>query len=154
MYGTLCFDESTENCDVRNNAIHSVVPFDLFFGRVIMISAEFSKMADSNSKIGSARPGTLGKNIFGEASTNDFRRAVRKPRARGYQPEYSKSHFDGGCKVAACLTMNAVFPADRREAVVTTSSNLLEGISLYTFGIKYNKSLLEVRARSTLSWYF
>lgn len=145
VYGTLCFDESTENCDVRNNAIYSEVPFDLSYGRAIMISADFSKMADSNSKIGSARPGTMAKKIFGDAYTADFRRAVRKPGTPGYVPEYHKRHFDGGCKVAANLTMNAVFPARRRHAVVTASSNLLKGISLFTFGIKYKKSLLEVR---------
>lgn len=67
--------------------VTSEVPPDIFYGRAIMISGDFSKMGDSNSKIGSARPGTLVERIFGNASTNDFRRAVRKPGAPGYQPE-------------------------------------------------------------------
>ncbi|CAN0017916.1 unnamed protein product, partial [Pylaiella littoralis] len=134
VYGTLCFDESTENCNTQNNAIYSEAPRDLSFGRVIMISADFSKMADINSKVGSSRPGSMLRRIFGDAKTIDFRRAVGQP---GYFDTFSKKHYDAGCKIVAALTMNAVFPADKRADIVNASSNLLEGINLHTFGIKY-----------------
>lgn len=41
VLGVLCSDESTEQCDVRNNGIiYSEVPPDILFGRSIMISAD------------------------------------------------------------------------------------------------------------------
>lgn len=140
-YGALCFDESTENCDVKNNAVYSEVPYDLSYGRAILISADFSKMADSNSK-SSSRPGTMLRKIFGDASKNHYRRAFRVFRDDDYF--FNKGDSDAGCKVAATLTMNAVFPANKRAEVVGACSDLLKDVSLYTFGIKYKKSVLEV----------
>lgn len=140
-YGALCFDESTENCDVKNNAVYSQVPYDLSYGRAILISADFSKMADSNSKSPS-RPGTMLRKIFGDALKNHYRRAFRVFEDDDYS--FNKGDSDAGCKVTATLTMNAVFPANKRAEVVRACSNLLKDVSLYTFGIKYKKSVLEV----------
>lgn len=140
-YGALCFDESTENCDVKNNAVYSLVPYDLSYGRAIFISADFSKMADSNSK-SSSRPGTIPRKIFGDASKTHFRRAFRVFQDDDHS--FTKGDGDAGCKVAATLTMNAVFPANKRAEVVGACSDLLKDVSLYTFGIKYKKSVLEV----------
>eukprot|EP00752_Nemacystus_decipiens_P003837 g3530.t1 len=140
-YGALCFDESTENCDVKNNAVYSQVPYDLSYGRAILISADFSKMADYNSK-SSSRPGTILRKIFGDASRNHYRRAFWACQADN-GCSFSKSDSDAGCKVTATLTMNAVFPANKRAEVVGACSDLLKDVSLYTFGIKYKKSVLE-----------
>ena len=148
VYAALCFDESTENCDAKNNAVYSEVPHDLSYGRAVMISADFSKMADSNSK-SSSRPGAMLRRIFGDASTTHVRRAVQSDLSH-----FTKGECDGGCKVAAVLTMNAVFPADKREEIVAACSDLLKGVSLYTFGIKYKKSVLEVRLHRGLRHLF
>lgn len=139
-YGALCFDESTENCDVKNNAVYSQVPYDLSYGRAILISADFSKMSDDNSKC-PARPGTMLRKIFGDAAKNHYRRAFWVSQDDYY---FGKSDSDAGCKVTATLTMNAVFPANKRAEVVGACSDLLKDVSLYTFGIKYKKSVLEV----------
>lgn len=151
-YAALCFDESTENCDATNNAIYSEVPHDLSYGRAIMISADFSKIADSNSKSAS-RPGSMLRRVFGDASSTHFQRAVQERSYLEHGRGYTQGDFDGGCKVVATLTTNAVFPANKREEIVDACADELKDVTLYTFGIKYKKSLLEVRATSPPQGY-
>lgn len=143
VYGTLCFDECTENCDVKNNAVYSITPNDLTYGRLVLISADFSKMGDANSKVGSCRKGSLIRRVFGESSSAEMHHAIHRSRnGRGFYG-YGNATTSRATSIVACLTMNAVFPSMMREEVVNSSANLLEGVSLYTFGIKYRRSIFE-----------
>ena len=143
LYGTLCFDECTENCDVKNNAVYSIIPESLMYGRLVLISADFSKMRDYNSKVGSCRQEAMIRRVFGRCNATELSLAIRGSR-------YSSGFYSTGftsvgraASVVACLTMNAVFPENRREQVVRDSAELLSDVSLYTFGIKYRRSIFE-----------
>lgn len=141
VYGTLCFDECTENCDVKNNAVYSNAPNDITYGRLVLISADFSKMGDSNSKVGSCRQGSLIRRVFGPVSSAEMYHAIYRGGGRFYG--YGNATTSRATSIVACLTMNAVFPSINREDVVNTSANLLSGVSLYTFGIGYKRSIFE-----------
>ena len=143
VYGTLCFDECTENCDVKNNAVYSITPNDLAYGRLVLISADFSKMGDVNSKVGSCRKGALMRRVFGDSSTAEVYHAITRRSDGGGFYGYGNATTSRASSIVACLTMNAVFPSIMREAVVNTSANLLESVSLYTFGINYKRSIFE-----------
>ena len=143
VYGTLCFDECTENCDVKNNAVYSITPNDLTYGRLVLISADFSKMGDVNSKVGSCRKGSLIRRVFGESSSGEVYHAInRRGDGRGFYG-YGNATTSRATSIVACLTMNAVFPSIMREEVVNTSADLLAGVTLYTFGINYKRSIFE-----------
>ena len=143
IYGTLCFDECTENCDVKNNAVFSSSPDDLTYGRMILVSADFSKMADYNSKLGSCRQGALIRRVFGEGSTSDMAHAINNPNNSLRFYGYSNAATARAASTVACLTMNSVFPKDQRDIVVNTSAGLLSDVTLYTFGINYRRSIFE-----------
>ena len=143
VYGTLCFDECTENCDVKNNAVYSITPNDLTYGRLVLISADFSKMGDVNSKVGSCRKGSMIRRVFGESSTAEMYHAISRNREGGGFYGYGNATTSRATSIVACLTMNAVFPSSMREEVVNTSADLLAGVNLYTFGINYKRSIFE-----------
>lgn len=140
-YGSLCFDECTENCDIKNNAVFSVVPSSMVYGRLLLVSADFSKMAEYNSKMGSSRKGTMIRRVFGDCQSLEVAVAIK-----GRSGSFSYGGNAATTRAAplvACFTMNAVFPRDQRETVVGTSADLLSGVNLHTFGISYKRSIFE-----------
>ena len=143
VYGSLCFDECTENCDVKNNSVYSATPSDLMYGRLILISADFSKMGDYNSKVGSCRKGGMIRRVFGDATTTEVSHAIRGIRNRSGLHWIGATAVGRAASVVACITMNSVFPENMREVVVRDSANLLSDVNLYTFGIKYKRSIFE-----------
>ena len=143
VYGCLCFDECTENCDVTNNAVFSLIPNGLMYGRLVLISADFSKIGDYSSKVGSSRKGSMIRRVFGESNTAEMSHAVVRAVDRPVFYTHGNATVRRAASVVACLTMNSVFPADRREDVVNSSAELLSDVTLYTFGVKYKRSIFE-----------
>ncbi|CBJ28554.1 hypothetical protein Esi_0108_0100 [Ectocarpus siliculosus] len=134
-YGSLCFDECTDNCDIKNNAVYSIVPSSMIYGRLLLISADFSKMTEYNSKMGSSRKGSMIRRVFGNNQSLEMAHAI-KGRLGSYA--YGENATTTrGAPLVACLTMNAVFPRDQRETVVGTSADLISDVNLHTFGISY-----------------
>lgn len=141
VYGSLCFDECTENCDIKNNAVYSVVPSSMIYGRLLLVSADFSKMTEYNSKMGSSKKGSMIRRVFGNNQSLEMSHAI-KGRLGSYAYG-GNAATTRATPLVACLTMNAVFPRDQRETVVGTSADLLSGVDLHTFGISYRRSIFE-----------
>ena len=83
------------------------------------------------------------RRIFGDSSSHEFVTAVRRPYRNEEHYQYGPSVLSRASSIVACLTMNAIFPKERREYVVNGSSRLLDDVKLYTFGVYYKRSIFE-----------
>jgi hypothetical protein len=137
VYGTICYDECAEISGTKNNAIFAKVPSTIVYGRVILISADFSRMGDTGSK--PIQNNTMISKTFGYISSGILQMALCKE----YHTYDLHQYLKHGASVVAALTTNSVFSKERRRSVINESAMILSDVHLHTFCVRYRRSVLE-----------
>ena len=139
MYSTLTFDEFAENANTKTNAIYGKFEGSLVYGRMILCSADISKMGEYNSRACVASEKSVFRRAFGVCTPSQFWLALGKQQFR-YSSEFC---IHDAATLIAKIAMYSVFWAGDRQLVLDEAEKAMSDCSLYTVKIPYRPSFFE-----------
>lgn len=134
-YACLCYDECAEGDSSKTNAAVSFLGRDIFYGRILFCSADFSKLALSFC---SAKDTCAMKVAVGITDSVPIKLAMGVPYNCASPLETLR-----GAHVTAMLYTAAVLPGSSRETVLRESCDILGDTQLYVMSLPYRASMME-----------